>query len=110
MIIEIKGKKHWVYFFGCSAPTVGTDNYDIAIFPKEPTEDDLCELGNSLAWENAESYGYYAADDEENEDDCAVHYGDGVDFWYEPYSPKEHDGNSMSGSWWSEILRQIGDD
>lgn len=76
--------------FHLTTDTIGTDAYNVYDLPDEDVynedgtvnEDYLDDLGNDLAFENADSYGLLDLDEEDDEDDCGIEPDAGYGYSY----------------------------
>lgn len=86
----------------CLTSQVGTDSWEFFEVPDDMTENELNELAETCAQQNAEMYGIYSPSDsydeydngEPVEDDEA---DDNIEGYWMVYDPELHDGHSMGG-------------
>lgn len=98
--------------FHLSVGIAGMDATENGTYSDDVTDEQLNDDAWLLALQNAESYGYYPTEYIEEEDfsglsedeveEVAQMYVDGIEGWWEDYDPEKHDGLAC-GEWkWNE--------
>lgn len=78
----------------------GMESREFWIVPKSWTNEEINQAIWLAAVDNAESYGIYPDDDDED----TVYSGENIDGWFEDYNPEEHDRyRSGSGIDWTDM-------